>query len=279
VSDDTLSSRRALRVPARCAVRAQADSSAWSASTADVGPDGCRLVGDRQLQSGQSIRLQITSPNVRRVLEATGRVAWASSERPFTCGVAFDEAVRAFSHPWFDAVVEDDPELLLEGDTPDQLGPASRVYLGQPPAQAGRPGLTADELEVLRLVGAGATIGELRTRLSATWARSRRVLLGLLSRRLLTIGPDEGAGAEAWEALLRGPAAAAALVRAGAATPARPAPRRSAEAQEAFEQGRKALADGRLGSARTLLSHAAMLAPGDREIGAALDRAMWGISG
>jgi hypothetical protein len=276
VSDDILSSRRALRVPARCAVRAETDSFAWAAETEDVGPNGCRLAGPRPMESGQRLRLEITSPRARRLLQAAGRVAWCSPDRPFTFGVAFDEAVHGESHGWFERLVADDPELLVHGGMPDRLGPQTVIYLGEPPAAPGQAALSADELEVVRRIGDGVTLGQLRDHLSATWARSRRVLLALLSRRLLTVSRGEAAGPGAWEALLRAPRRAAPARRA---TDPALQPRRSEEAQAALDEGRRALAEGRFGSARALLSHAALLAPGDAEIRAALDKAMWGIGG
>jgi hypothetical protein len=285
VSDDILSSRRALRVPARCEVRAEAAFGAWSAETQDVGPHGCRLVGPHPLRSGQPVRLQITSPRLRRVLQATGRVAWSRAGRPWTYGVAFDEVIRSASHPWFDQLVEEDPELLLCDATPDRLGGSTSVYLGALPA-AGAPALSSEEVEVLRRVGDGATLGALQARLSASWPRSRRAVLALLSRHALTVDRTEATDPECWAARLQatartgGPGLASPGPAPTSPTPAPAAASSlSAEAREAFEVGSRALAEGRFGSARAMLSHAALLAPGNREIRAALDKAMWGISG
>ena len=210
MSDAILSSRRALRVPARCAVRAEAGASWWLAETEDVGPNGCRLTGALPLKSGQAVRLTITAPRVRRVLEATGRVAWTNGGPhsgggvASSCGVAFDEAVRPASHLWFDSLVTDDPELLLQDGTPDHLGAETTLHLGQPPARPGQL-LSPDDLEVLAVVGGGVSVGTLQSRFSATWPRTRRVVLGLLSRRLLTVVRREGSSASAWGSHLAAP--------------------------------------------------------------------------
>ncbi|HET9554451.1 MAG TPA: PilZ domain-containing protein [Anaeromyxobacteraceae bacterium] len=258
MGEPILNTRRALRVPARCRLRAEAGGEAWYGETEDIGPLGCRVVGPMPLPSGQPIRLAISTLRVDRLLEADGRVAWAGGRLPWRHGVAFDASAHARSLGWFDRLVGADPGLLADDPVPDRLAPEVTLYPGAAPRTL--DGYGPDELAVLRKVGAGATAGELRARLTPGWDRSRRALFALIARRALTTAREAAGDPAAWARLLAG----------GARTP----PPRRPEADEALDLARGALSVGRVEEARRLLRHALELAPGDPEIGTELRRAL-----
>jgi hypothetical protein len=203
MSDSVSSTRRGLRVPARCTVRAATSLSSWDAETEDIGPLGCRLVGPRPLERGQPLKLAITSPHVQELLEAVGRVAWRSVRPPWRVGVAFAEAHLRDGQRWFDELVAAQPELLLHDHLPDQLPEGTMLYLAAPP-----PGpfqVNEAEAEVLRRIGEGTTVRELRLRLAEGWERFQHALFSLLSRSALTLARGEAAAPEPWLAILGRP--------------------------------------------------------------------------
>jgi hypothetical protein len=200
MGDSITSTRRGLRVPARCAVRASTTLSSWDAETEDIGPLGCRLVGPRPLERGQPVKLAISSPHVRELLEAVGRVAWRSTRPPWRLGVAFADGHRREGQRWFDELVAAEPELLLHDYLPDQLPEGTMLFLAAPPA--GPFPLNEAEAEVLRRIGEGTTVRELRLRLADGWERFQHALFSLLSRSALTLARAEATPPEPWLRLL-----------------------------------------------------------------------------
>ena len=72
-----------------------------------------------------------------------------------------------------------------------------------PPAV--EPLLTASERDVLRVVGAGLTVVQLRERTGRGWETAQNATFSLLGRRYLAIGAPNAEAARAWGPLLEKP--------------------------------------------------------------------------
>jgi hypothetical protein len=156
---------------------------------------------------------------------------------------------------------------------------------------------TPDEALVLRAIGSGATLDDLRVKLRERWGACQRAIFSLLARHHVTLARGEGVHPDAWKRILADLEAAAALADlapgltpvpgvpaipwpvaaapavAVPAAPARPATVRSQDAQECYDRGLTELGKGQIHSGVALLRRAAQLAPGDVEITSALWKA------
>jgi len=282
--------RRALRLPIRCQVQAEAAGRAWQTETEDIGPHGCQLTAPAALPRGLGLRLVLSYPG-SAPLRVAGEIAWAGPHSPWRHGVAFAEVDRTSSSRWFDLLLAANPRLLTLERVPDRLPLDATLYLGPPPTLVD---FTADEVTVLRQVGVGITVAALSRRLEATWGPALRALFSLLARAAVTLDAAEAAPPAAWEPALRSieRQLALELPRAVAAPPAPPAPvqarppapplgtwtapaaGRPPEAQQALDLARRELASGRVGAARVLLRRALQLAPRDAEIAKEMQRAL-----
>jgi len=104
---------------------------------------------------------------------------------------------------------------------------------------------TSDEIQILRCIGSGTSVGELRARLKDIWSRAQHALFSLLVRRHLVLARGASVLPAAWKQILAELEATLAVEElersAPAAAPARPptaaaqpaaAPRRPASPQE-----------------------------------------------
>jgi len=134
---------------------------------------------------------------------------------------------------------------------------------------------SAEEVAVLRRIGAGVTIDSLADQLGSAYDRVRGSIFSLLARRLLVLDAAEAVAPALWT----GPLAAAerALAAAGVKLPAptvgpNAASGRSAAAQGLFDEGIAHLTAGRIEVAVARLREARRLAPTDPLIAGALQR-------
>jgi hypothetical protein len=192
--------RRAPRAPIRCSVRAEAQGTTWQAETEDVGPHGCQLVAPAPLARGLGLHLTISAPAVGAPLQLAAQVAWVSSHSPWRVGVAFEPPARPVATRWFEQLLAAHPGLASLRRVPDRLPVDAMVFLGAPPRFAD---FTAEELELLRHVGNGASIKVLRHKLHDSWTVSERMLFALLSRGLLTVAGGAASKAGAWKQIMR----------------------------------------------------------------------------
>jgi hypothetical protein len=196
-----LNPRRAPRFAARCLVRAEAAELPFHSETEDLCLRGCQLVAPVRLERGTPIRLVLAYPGLAEPLRVSGLVAWSGPQQPWRHGVAFAAGHLEASARWLTRLTTLHPELtagprapaLLEGDAP--------LFLGNPPRHL--LDFTSAELAVLRLVRVGITVGELRSRLAATWDPAMRALFSLLARRVVTLEPGGSAPPDAWSTPLQ----------------------------------------------------------------------------
>jgi hypothetical protein len=256
----------------RCRVDVRDRFSSWTASTEDLGPLGCQLVTPRLAAPGRELKLRIYCDAIGQTIEATGKVIWSRAESPSRIGIQF-QAARS-SAAWFDVLVRADPGAVSASHRlPDRLPRETVLRLGPPPDFM--TDFSAEEVAVLRRVGAGVTIDSLASQLGSAYDRVRGSIFSLLARRLLVLDADEAVAPALWA----GPLAVAerALAAAGVKLPAptvgpNAASGRSAAAQGLFDEGIAHLTAGRIEVAVARLREARRLAPTDPLIAGALQR-------
>jgi hypothetical protein len=262
VDPEVLDPRRAPRVPLRLAVLLRHRRVSWRAESDDLGPCGCQVVSPRVLAAGRDVALAIACPALRRTVSAIGRVAWSRAEAPARLGIAFE--VPAADRDWFQTLLREDPVASRAAvRAPLRLARDTALRLGAPPAAVAD--FSADELLVLRAVGAGTTVAALAGRLGGVFSRARSALFSLLARRLVLAGPaPEGARSppEGWVRILRSGAARG---------PLEPPPRPPA-AQRLYEEGVRHLGGGRIDLAIARFREALALVPGDASLATTLAR-------
>lgn len=264
--------RRAPRVAHRCRVEVRDRFSSWTASTEDLSPLGCQLVTPRLASPGRELKLRIHCDAIGQTIETNGKVVWSRSESPSRLGVQFSEQ-RAIP-AWFEVLVRADPQAAASSRrSPARLSRETLLRLGEPPAYI--TDFSAEEVAVLRRVGAGVTVESLARQLGSAFQRVKGAIFALLARRLLVLHLSEAGDPSRWN----GPIALAekSLAASGVKLPAPTegpgaATGRSAAAQALFDEGIAHLTAGRIEVAVARLREARRLAPADPLIAGALQR-------
>ncbi|MFT3915321.1 MAG: PilZ domain-containing protein [Anaeromyxobacteraceae bacterium] len=282
--------RRSPRAPIRCATQVITARGTVDATTEDVGMRGVQVVSPRQLHKGEPIRLILEHPTVKRALELAGHVSWATPHAPWRAGVAFDEQGLGAARRWYEQLVEANPGLPTLDRVPDRIALDASVFLGAPPRWV--VDFTVDEALVLRAIGSGATLEDLKVKLRDRWGACQRAVFSLLARHHVTLQRGQGVHPDAWKRILADLEAEAALGEIAPPTPTpapvaiRPAPPvaapvaapapvpapapaakgRSPDAEECLQRGLAELGKGNIASGVALLRRAAQLSPGDEEI-------------
>lgn len=196
--------RRSPRAPVRCEARvALRDGGYWAAPTCDYGPNGCQVSAPLRLEPGSRLFLELVNERVPGPFQLSGRVAWSSTEAPWRAGIAFDEASVALASRFFERLAAAYPGLDTYGRAPDRV-PADGTLAPLPPP-AVEPLLTRSERDVLRAIGAGKLVTELRAEFGEAWIDPQNAMFSLLGRKYLTLGEPDAAAARAWEPLLEKP--------------------------------------------------------------------------
>jgi len=135
--------------------------------------------------------------------------------------VAFEPSVRPAAAAFFAAVVAVRPGLADWQRVPDRISYDAMVWLAPPPRLV--VDFAPDEVAVLRAVGSGASVFELRSRLRDRWAAGQRALFSLLTSHHVTLSRGGAVPFANWSRLLRELEAELAVGSLGEA-PAPPAP-------------------------------------------------------
>jgi hypothetical protein len=201
MADFVFNPRRAPRAPVRCRVEiAGADGERWTGETEDVGPRGCQIVAPRRRPLGEPLKLTVACEGLPRTLRVDGKVAWISAAEPWRLGVAFAERDASVAVDWYEALVAKNPALAAYRGVPDRISTDATIFLGPPPRLV--VDFTNDEIQVLRCVGSGISVGELRTRLADIWNRAQHALFSLLVRRHLVLARGASVLPTAWRQIL-----------------------------------------------------------------------------
>jgi hypothetical protein len=185
---------------------------------------------------GGRVSVVLRGPGVDAPLCVAGRVAWSAPQAPYRVGIAFVEGALLASTRWFDQLLEAQPALAWARRMPSHLPLDAIVYLGRPPRWV--VDFSPDEVAVLRFVGSGVTVRELRLALRDRVEGATRAIFSLLARQHLTLARGASVHPEAWRRLL---ADLEATLAASALFPPpvlRPSPSQVRSAVEALASGR-----------------------------------------
>jgi len=194
--------RRVPRVPVRCRTRVFLASGAIETTTEDIGSRGCQVVLPAPAQRGDVVGLALSAPGYSMTLRVDGRVAWVSAEPPWHVGIAYAAMALPGAARWMEGLRQAMPDVFAGRRPHERLAVDAMIFLGTVPSL---PEFREDEVLVLRTVGAGVRVGELRTALSRTWPRMQRALFTLLARGHITLSRADAAHPVAWKHVLGEP--------------------------------------------------------------------------
>jgi len=201
MADFVFNPRKAPRAPVRCRAEvAGADGARWTTETEDVGPRGCQIVAPHRRPVKETLLLVLAAEGVTRTLRVGGKVAWISASEPWRLGVAFAEQDAAVAADWFEALLAKNPALAAYRGVPDRISVDATVFLGPPPRLV--MDFTSDEIQILRCIGSGASVGEIRARLKDIWERAQHALFSLIVRRHLVLARGAAVLPGTWKQIL-----------------------------------------------------------------------------
>jgi hypothetical protein len=192
--------RKVPRVMVQCPVGAIVGQDRFDSSTVDLGPRGCQLVVPRPHPRGTLVALLASSAEAETTLQATGIVAWSSPHAPYRLGVAFGPSCRPAAAAFFDQVVAARPSLAGWRQVPTRIQLDSMVWLARPPSRL--VDFTPDEVAVLRAVGTGCPVFELRARLRGRWSTALGAVFSLLASGFTTLSQERAGPFSDWAGLL-----------------------------------------------------------------------------
>jgi hypothetical protein len=172
----------------------------FEATTDDVGGHGCQIVSPRLVRKGEPIQLVVSHECMKDPLRVAGRVAWASDRAPWRLGIAYDETAVPASQAWFDELLAHAPGLTIFRRIPDRIPLDAVVYLATPPRFL--VDFTPDEVALLRSLGSGTSVAELRSLLRDRWDEALRALFSLLAHQHLTLARGASVHPDAWRKIL-----------------------------------------------------------------------------
>jgi hypothetical protein len=194
--------RRVPRTPVRCKARLFLASGAVETTTEDIGSRGCQVVIPAPVQRGDVIGLALSAPRHPVTLRVDGRVAWVSPEPPWRLGIAYVAQALPEAARWMEGLRQAAPDLFAGRRPQARLAVDAMIFLGPVPRL---PDLREDEMVVLRTVGAGVRVGDLRTVLSRTWPRMQRALFTLLAQGHVILSRAAATHPVAWKHILGDP--------------------------------------------------------------------------
>jgi hypothetical protein len=192
--------RRAPRAPARCLTSVVSAQGTFEATTEDVGGHGCQLVSPRLVRKGEPVQLVVAHEAVKQPLRVAGRIAWSSERPPWRLGIAYDEASHPQTEAWFEELLARVPGLGTFRRIPEKIPIDATVYLAAPPRFV--VDLTPDEVSVLRALGSGTSVAELRALLRDRWQPVQRALFSLLAHQHVTLTRGSSVHPDAWRRIL-----------------------------------------------------------------------------
>lgn len=179
--------RRAPRAAIGCDARvALKDGSYFTGATVDYGPQGCQLVSPHALSPDERIFVELKSASVPEPCWFSGRIAWAHDAAPFRAGVHFDAGSCGDARGFFFKLADTHPDAIDTSRAPSQLPLDARVVPAHDRSDEPRA-LSPGEAEVMRAVGDGARIRELREELGGRWEPRLNALFSLLARGALEV--------------------------------------------------------------------------------------------
>jgi hypothetical protein len=192
--------RRAPRAPVRCDARvALREGGFWSSPTSDYGPKGCQLLAPVPLAPGTRVFVELANERIERPVEIAGRVAWIAKAPPWRMGLAFDAGSLRAAGGFFEELAAVYPGIDTYGRAPDRIPAGAPLAPAAPPGAV--PELTAEEARVIRGLGTGLRVAELRDKLAGDPHAALNAIFSLLGRKYVVVGEPDAAAAAAWASL------------------------------------------------------------------------------
>jgi hypothetical protein len=192
--------RKSPRAPARCHATVVSAHGSFEAMTDDVGGRGCQLISPQLVRKGEPIQLVVSHEAVKDSLRVTGRVAWCSDRAPWRLGVAYDESTLAQTQTWFEGLLAHVPGLAAVRRVPERIPLDTVLYLASTPRFL--VDFTPDEVALLRSIGSGISIAEIRALLRDHWPQVQRALFSLLAHQHITLSRGGSVHPDAWRKIL-----------------------------------------------------------------------------
>jgi len=117
-------------------------------------------------------------------------------------GIAFVSEAFAAAAQWMERVRAVVPELFTRSRTPQRVSLESTFYLGPPPRL---PDLGDGDLALLRQVGTGLCLCDLRCSSAEELRLLQERFFALLEQGLLTFSPERAGDPQAWARVLGRP--------------------------------------------------------------------------
>jgi hypothetical protein len=197
--------RRVPRLAVRCRARLFLASGAIDTTTEDIGSRGCQVVVPSAPQRGDAIGLALSAPRYAMTLRVDGRIAWVSSKPPWHVGIAYAAQALPGAARWMEGLRQSVPDLFQARRAQERLAVDAMIFLGPVPAIAD---FRDDERVVLRTIGAGMRVADLRNTLSRTWPRMQRALFTLLAQGHIVVSRAAATHPVIWKHILGEPASA-----------------------------------------------------------------------
>lgn len=183
------SPRRTPRALIGCDARvALKDGRYFTSETVDCGPQGCQLVSPTPLCADDRVFVELRGSGITETVWFSGRVAWAEDAPPFRAGVHFDAGCCADARGFFYRLADAHPDAARNCTNPQELEDDALLI---PARTSADEALLPGEAEVLRAVGDGIRVGELREQLQDRWESLLNPLFSLLARDELKVKVDE----------------------------------------------------------------------------------------
>jgi hypothetical protein len=177
-------------------------SGSLETTTEDLAAQGCQLVLAERVVVGQLLRLSVTAPLGVGVLEVGGRVVWVSPRSPWRAGIAFSDEDLVAAAKWMDRVRAAVPELFPRNRTPQRVALEAPFYLGPAPRL---PDFSDDDLALLRQVGTGRCLCDLRCSSAEELRRLQHRFFALLEQGHLTLAAGRAGDPGSWRRVLGEP--------------------------------------------------------------------------
>jgi hypothetical protein len=195
--------RRVPRETIRCKARLALPSGSVDTTTEDIGSRGCQVVLPAAPRRGEAVTISLSAPRYPAALRVDGRVVWVSPQSPWRVGVAYDASSLPGAAQWMEGLRKAAPELFtMTRRTPDRLSVDAMIFLGAVPRLAD---FTDDEMTVLRTIGAGSRLGDLRKALSEAWPMMARAFFSLLGQGHVLLSRGASTHPAAWKEILGEP--------------------------------------------------------------------------
>jgi hypothetical protein len=173
--------RAAIGCDARVALK---DGRYFEGPTVDCGPEGCQLTAPTPVPRDERIFVELKGEGVPETFWFSGRIAWSAQGPPYRLGVHFDAGSAGAARGFFSRLADAHPDAVDTSRAPERVASDAMVV---PARDEADEALHPVEAEVMRAVGTGIRIDDLREKLGDRWDACLNSLFALLARNELRV--------------------------------------------------------------------------------------------